>query len=468
MGATGINEDKAGMTSAAEKLVYTKYGTICGRIENGCEVYRGIPYAAPPVGNLRYRKPQPPKAWSGIYDAACFRSKSMQVTRGGFYKKEFYSNPEFEVSVSEDCLYLNIWKPETSEGSSLPVAVYVHGGAFMGGAGSNLPFVCTELAKKGVLVVTINYRLGGFGFLCHPYLAEAGENMAGGNYGLWDQLTALCWVKENIESFGGDPENVTVFGQSAGAMSLQLLALTSQAEGLFQKMILQSGGGYQNPLAEYKSVQEASEIAEDVLEQLGLNRYTFASEEERKACAGKLLRESSSEEMMSALNQAIENSFKAGKGFPFAPVVDGELLRDNCNRLMEKGKFLHVPCILGSNKNDITTENQDHVEMRTNQMHQANLNFARLVDQMTKENAYVYFFEHPLPGDEAGAFHSAELWYVFGSLDYCWRPFTEEDYRLADEMMIYWSNFMKNGQPGTGAEDWPVCTQERPYVKRFQ
>ena len=203
-------------------MISTKYGLLEGVPGEGCTVYKGIPYARAPIGERRWRKPQPPEAWEGVFHADHYGCKSIQFgnPRDTFYKKEFYSNPAFDVPVSEDCLYLNIWVPEEARGK-LPVAVYVHGGAFLGGAGSNLPFACDKLAQKGVIVVTLNYRLGALGFLCHPLLAAEGENTAGGNLGLWDQLAAITWVKENIAAFGGDADNISVFGQSAGAMSLQ-------------------------------------------------------------------------------------------------------------------------------------------------------------------------------------------------------------------------------------------------------
>ncbi|MBN2222982.1 MAG: carboxylesterase family protein, partial [Vallitaleaceae bacterium] len=287
-------------------IVNTKYGQIEGITIDGCEVFKGVPYAKPPIGPLRFQKPMKPEAWEGIYQAHHFQARSMQgPDRGGFYHKEFYSNPDFSVPMSEDCLYLNLWIPNkklhSEANSKLPVAIYVHGGAFLGGAGSNLPFVCNKLAEAGVIVITLNYRLGGFGFLCHPLLGVEGENEAGGNYGLWDQIAAISWVKENIEAFGGDSSNITVFGQSAGAMSLQTLALTESAEGLFQRMILQSGGGYKNPLAEYRSIERASDIAEDLLEELGIHHKEWKLSDEKRQQAKALLYETSSEEMMQAM-----------------------------------------------------------------------------------------------------------------------------------------------------------------------
>lgn len=444
-------------------IVNTKYGKIEGITENGCHIFKGIPYAKAPIGALRFKKPQKPEPWEGIYKADHFRNKSMQgPTRPGFYKKEFYDNPDFDTEPSEDSLYLNIWVPENHEGEKLPVAVYVHGGAFLGGAGSNLPFVCDRLAKAGIIVVTMNYRLGGFGFLCHPLLAEEGNTKAGVNYGLWDQLEAFTWVKENIACFGGDSDNVTAFGQSAGAMSLQTLAISEKAKGAFDKVILQSGGGYKNPLAEYRSTTHATKVAELLLEELGIhNKEWMTSEEKRKEALDRLYH-TPSEEMMQAMGNAIGNCFEQKLGMPFVPVIDGELVVADGNLLMEEGSYHKIPYLLGANKEDMTTEKQEIRTPENNLMHIGDVAFAQMVNENTNEDAYVYYFSRQLPGDESGAFHSAELWYVFGSLEYCWRPMEEADYELSDRMIGYWSNFMKNGKPGN---EWRPCTKEDPYFE---
>lgn len=458
--------------------VSTKYGKIEGIEQGNCVVYKGVPYAKPPVGPLRFHKPKPPKPWEGVYRADHYRCKSMQSKnpRDMFYKKEFYSNPEFEVPMSEDCLYLNIWVPKggASVGSAgqpgngacpngkLPVAVYVHGGAFLGGAGSNLPFVCDGLASAGVIVVTINYRLGAFGFLCHPLLAVEGENEAGGNYGLWDQIAALHWVQENIGAFGGDASNVTVFGQSAGAMSLQVLAVSPRAKGLFHRMILQSGGGYQNPLAQYRDIGTAAGFAEDLLAALGVSEWKQSGAARQKALAA--LYETPAEEMMRAMEEAIGRAFAQKKGMPYVPVIDGELLPEDGNRLIETGAYHPVPYLIGANGDDITAAENGERSPKTNPLHRGDVAFAQIVNQNPDAKAYVYYFDRKLPGDESGAFHSAELWYVFGSLRYCWRPMEDADYALSRRMITYWSNFMKTGDPnGEGSREWRVCTEEDPY-----
>lgn len=455
-------------------VVSTNYGQIEGTAKNGCEIFLGIPYAKPPVGPLRFHKPRRLKPWSGVYRADHFGCRSMQTEnpRDTFYKKEFYSNPDFACGMSEDCLYLNIWVPGRKDTArsqeKLPVAVYIHGGAFLGGAGSNLPFVCDNLAKAGVIVVTVNYRLGALGFLCHPLLGVPGENEAGGNYGLWDQIAAIAWVIENIAAFGGDPENVTVFGQSAGAMSLQVLAVSEQTDGLFARMILQSGGGYRHPLGECRSIERASGFAEDLLAALGIRDREWTKGQEQRKRALAALYETSEEEMMRAAEAAVAQAFIQRKGMPFVPVIDGELLTKDQDALIEEGRFHAIPYLLGANGDDLTTENRTERLPENNPMQAANLAFAEKVSGAGRTEAYVYYFDRKLPGDESGAFHSAELWYVFGSLSYCWRPFTEADHALSAEMIGYWTNFMKNGNPnGDGLPEWSAYTQENPYVRRL-
>lgn len=448
-------------------IIETKYGKLSGIEAENYRVYRGVPYAKPPVGNLRFQRPQKPEPWEGVYQADHFRAKSMQRGRqvGSFYDREFYSNPDFDVDMSEDCLYLNIWTPK-KEGKKYPVAIYVHGGAFMGGAGSNLPFVGEAFAKREVILITINYRLGMLGFLCHPLLNGDSEGDICGNYGLWDQIAALDWVRENIAAFGGDPENITLFGQSAGAMSLQILALSPFAEGKYQKMILQSGGGLQNPLMDYRLVEKAYEVGEDLLEALGMEPHAWERNAQEKRRAMELLHETPVEQMMEAAGTVIGKSFQKGTGIPFLPVVDGVLLGSDGNDLMREGKFAKVPFILGANAEDITVDMEKERSQETNQMHLANVRFAHLVNDAGEPSAYVYYFSRQLPGDESGAFHSAELWYVFGSLEYCWRPLTEEDRQLSDRMMDYWVNFMYTGNPnGDNLAEWRPCTREDSYVQ---
>ncbi|MCR4778424.1 MAG: carboxylesterase family protein [Lachnospiraceae bacterium] len=446
-------------------IVSTKYGRIEGTESDSCHIFKGIPYAAPPVGKLRFEKPENPLPWEGIYKADSFRCKSIQFENpmGGFYKKEFYSNPEFDVPVSEDCLYLNIWVPKGYT-EKLPVAVYVHGGAFMSGAGSNLPFVCDNLAKEGVIVVTINYRLGALGFLCHPLFGKDGESAAGGNYGLWDIVAAIKWVKENIDKFGGDPCNISAFGQSAGAMSLQALAVSKELDGLVKRMILQSGGGYDNPLGRLKRAEDAKTFGDDLIESFGIDPERALKDEGSKIAALDKIKSASEDEVKEALLKAMGKSFEKRMGMPYAPVIDGKLLKEGIKESIDAGNVLDIEYILGSNGDDITAENTDKTP-ETNPMHRANVEYAKRM----KKPSFVYYFDRKLPGDDAGAFHSAELWYVFGSLSYCWRPLDEHDEEISLGMIKCWSNFFKCGDPnGNDEKEWKRCTESDAFYKVFK
>ena len=207
--------------AAQAPIVKTASGKVSGVVENGVNVYKGIPYAAPPVGDLRWKQPQPAKSWKGVRACDKFGPASLQggSAEGSFYWKEFYQGGAPEMS--EDCLYLNVWT--SSSRKKMPVMVWIHGGAYMNGYGHEIEFGGEAYASKGVILVTLNYRLGMCGFLAHPLLDEENGGHGSGNYGLYDQIAALRWVHDNIAAFGGDPDNVTVFGQSAGAGSVQTL-----------------------------------------------------------------------------------------------------------------------------------------------------------------------------------------------------------------------------------------------------
>lgn len=262
---------------------------------------------------------------------------------------------------------------------------------------------------------------------------------------------------------GGNAANLTVFGQSAGAMSLQALAVSPRTRGLFRRMILQSGGGYQNPLGQQRDIETASGFAENLLAELGIRDGEWKQSEAARRKALAALYETP-EELMQAAEAALIQAFAQKKGMPYIPVVDGELLPAVSDRLIETGAFHPIFYLLSANGDDITTEQDKEHTPETNPLHRANTAFAQIVNQNPEAQAYVCYFDRKLPGDESGAFHSAELWYVFGSLRYCWRPMEDVDYALSDRMITYWSNFMKTGDPnGDGAKEWRVCTEEDPY-----
>ncbi len=410
-------------------IISTKYGKISGIEKKNSNVYLGIPYAQPPVGALRWKAPQPCKAWEGVLDASREPPRSMQVPRvpGSMADKEFGGGV---FRCSEDSLTLNMWVPKNAAGKKLPVAVWIHGGVFLRGFANEREYDGTALNESGVILVSVNYRLGAFGFLAHPWLtAEAGTS---GNYGILDQIAALKWVQENIAAFGGDPENVTVFGQSAGAMSVLTLISSPLTKGLFCKAILQSGLGLDGdvPLTdgEADGVDFAALAGASSLEEL------------RALPAERVLELS---EKITALRSA------AGRHLAYVPLIDGKVLPDGYRA--QRGAIPDMPLMVGSTKDDIGTPGQLYAGAEA---------FARDISARHQSGVYVYSFVHPLPGDDSGAFHSGELWYMFGSLPNCWRPFTPADYELSARMVKSWTDFMKSGNPG-----WSCYTQEHPYVQ---
>lgn len=441
-------------------VVTTRKGKIRGCAENGCLVFKGIPYAKPPVGELRWRAPQETESWEGTYEAVRFSDKAVQGDQNvGFYGKEFYADPAYDVGISEDCLYLNIWAPEEAvredAKAGLPVAFWIHGGAFMSGYGSEQEFDGAAYAKRGVILVTINYRLNVYGFLAHLWLSRESDNGVSGNYGILDQIAALKWVFENIEAFGGDPGNITIFGQSAGAMSVQTLLSSELTGNMIAKAILQSGGSYGNGIHRDMPLQEAEECGKRFA---GLAGAKDLDE----------LRAMSTEELEKPFGQMMEEAFTSGKGLFLVPNIDDYVLKQGYNHTIEERKLKHIPYLIGSTKNDIMVTKEQLEAGEKGTLYEGCMAFSHKMEQLWNEPSYVYYFSRQMPGDEEGAFHSAELWYVFGTVKRCWRPLTEADEQLSERMLDYWTNFMKKGDPnGDGLPQWRECSAADPFVMEF-
>lgn len=431
-----------------EKIT-VEQGKLKGLKKDGYNFYGAIPYAKAPIGNLRYRRPHKAEQFTSTYLADHFPNKCPQEPQIGFFKKEFYEDSSYNVNDSEDCLYLNIWTPSEKK-SSYPVAVYIHGGAFMGGYNSEVEFNGANFAKRGIVLVTINYRLGIFGFLAHPKLSEENEEHISGNYGIFDQIAALKWIKKNIAAFGGDASNITIFGQSAGAMSVQTLCSSPLTKNLFNAAIMESAAGYKKSLNYDLPLAQAEEIGKDIFKILDINTVT----ELRKIPAQTLL---------SKFNQYMGNLIKNNGGFlgldlPMVPNIDGYLLTEGYDKTIENGHLYQIPYLLGSNSNDIgTSKNKEFGDL-----YEGAKNLAE--KESTCNPIYLYYFKRKMPGDDAGAFHSAELWYVFGNLDHCWRPLTQADYKLSNEMMDNWISFFKMHKP---LKDWQPYTEENKFIKQF-
>lgn len=434
------------------ETVQTRFGQYRGIREEDHSVFRGIPYAQPPVGELRFKAPGEPEHFEGVREAFRFGSRAMQFgsREGEFYYKEFFSDPAFVPPMSEDALYLNVWTPAESTDAALPVAFWIHGGAFLNGFGSEVEFDGAAYCKRGVILVTINYRLGAFGFLANEELsAESGTGVSG-NYGILDQIAALGWVRENIGAFGGDPERITVFGQSAGCMSTQTLISSPLTKGMIAGAVLQSASGYRAGFNRDVAMEEAYAVSKQLMRIAGVQDI-----------AG--LRQKSAEELLQAAGALMaENAEKGDTGLPFLPVVDGHVLPLGYNDTVDAGLHHDIPYLIGCARNDMMMEAEDPMD---GDLLKGCVAWSLKNEELGRKPNHVYLFARSPLGDDAGAFHSSELWYMFGTLGRSWRPKTEADHALSERMLGHWTAFMKTGNPAAeGQPEWATCTKENPFV----
>ena len=425
-------------------FVHTPCGPVQGAAggADGVSVFRGIRYAT--AGRWEY--PRQVTHWDGVYDAANFGACSFQprafyneedVPEKAFYYNEFRRGEHYDYS--EDCLFLNIWAPDDAKNA--PVLFYIHGGGFLGGCGHEKHFDGTAWCKKGVVAVTINYRLGPMGFLCLPELAARDGHT--GNYAMFDQMAALCWVRDNIAAFGGDPGQVTLMGQSAGAMSVQQLCVSPMTNGLFRGAVMMSGGGVSRLLGAAQKAEEAYPFWQAVRQKLGAADFAALCGAEPQA-------------LFAAFAEARKEQKNPMAGC--GPVVDGVFLTESAAEAAKAGRQKNVPYLMGSTSEDVVPPI----------VHKMAKGWARLQADQGKQPSYAYFFSRQLPGDEKGAWHSADLWYAFGTLDSCWRPFTEWDRALSEAMVSYLTNFAKTGDPnGPGLAEWLPVKKGQTQVLRF-
>lgn len=427
--------------------VKTEQGILEGEKKSEYMIFRGVPYAEAPVGDNRFRAPQRKKPWSGVRKALDFgpMCPQLDLSEDPFWGKEFYGDPKYPLPVqNEDCLYLNVWAP--LEKGKHPVAVWIHGGAFDHGFSSEMEFDGRKFAADGIVLVTISYRVGVFGFFADEMLRRENTHRTTGNYGMLDQVAALQWVWKNIHSFNGDADRITVFGQSAGAVSVQALVSSPLTDGLIHSAILQSGGGIDNGLITKKSVEDAMSVGQRIKSLLKVKTIG----EMRKLPAQKLV------EVLRPLYK------ETGEGLVFGPCVDGYFLKEDLNSAAKNGHIADIPYMIGLNGNDIMIEKG--TDGRKSRFFKGCEQFARSRCELSDQPVYLYYFDRKLPGDDAGAFHSSELWYVFGTLDRCWRPMTRHDYGLSDVMNNAWSSFMKNEDPGN---QWKAYDPKDRFVRTF-
>jgi para-nitrobenzyl esterase len=451
--------------------VKTKSGKVMGKAEGAVREFLGIPYAQPPVGALRWKPPMPAAKWKGVRPATEFGSHCMQLA---VYKDMVFRDP----GISEDCLTLNVWTPANDAKAKLPVMVWIYGGGFAGGGSSEPRQDGANLAKNGVIVVSMNYRLGVFGFFAHPDLTAESPNKASGNYGLMDQTAALKWVHDNIAAFGGDPAKVTLFGESAGSFSVSSQMASPLAKGLFIRAIGESGGAFSISGLTYKPLAEVEAQDADFAKTI-LSATTVAQ-----------LRAMPAQQLLEA---------KPPQGVRFGPDVDGYFLPESVPAIFAAKKQNDVALLAGWNRDEggvlqKTTVDSFKAEVEKD-FGPKSPEFLTLFPASTDEEAvrsasdlaaarfiafstwkwleaavtdgtqpvYRFRFDWVTPEDQfhpggIAAYHSSEIPYVFGALDlmkgYAWRP---EDYKVSELMQKYWSNFAKTGDPnGEGLPKWPT------------
>jgi para-nitrobenzyl esterase len=456
--------------------------------------FKGIPFAAPPVGENRWRAPQPAKDWEGVLEALDYKPISMQaktvIDVKNVYTREWSVDPD--IVMDEDCLYLNVWTPADSADEKLPVYVWYFGGGLQVGHPSEMEFDGERIARRGVVVVTVNYRLNVFGFLCHPDItAESPEAPA--NFGNLDQQFGTQWVQRNIAAFGGDPDNITIGGQSAGGGSVLSQLTSPQNEGLFQKAIIESG--IVTLLYPFSRVPGTRQNLADA-EQEGVKFFDFLGvkslEEARKLDAFYLR------------DKAVEY-----RGF-WGTIADDKFCVGNAFELFLKNKRLQVPVMLGHTSSEfysvphvktieelkklaasmfgdaadeymtlVKADSASFEDVIKNASVRSIEYAVRLAvqanaDTGAKTPLYYYNFDAEIPGwDNPGTFHSVDLWFFFETLAKCWRPFVGKHYDLARQMCNYWCNFIRSGDPngkdstGEDMPKWEPCTPEAPYGMLF-
>lgn len=495
-----------GETSAASEdlqpIVQIRPGKLRGAYYDGIMVFKGIPFAAPPLGQLRWRPPQPVNKWDGVRDAIVFGLDCAQAGWGD-------STGMIKHNSSEDCLYLNVWAPADARvKAKLPVMVWIHGGGFVGGSGSAPETYGDKFASQGIVLVTVNYRLGRLGFFAHPALYTEYPDEPKGNYGYMDQIAALQWVQENIASFGGDPDNVTIFGFSAGGVSVHSLMTIPAAKGLFHKAICQSSGGRDGVLTGRPIDKENSDPFYPVSAvTIGVNFAQKHGIEGGDAAALKKLRALKVEDVVDG---GQETNGPGGPRIYSGPIRDGKLVVETAESAYKAGRQQKVPLMIGSNSGEIGGAFVNNAtskelffplfgsferEAKAAYDPAGDSEFAAIITKFNSDwvwaeparmtakaflaigaPVYVYQFSY-IPVElrehmKHGAAHGSEVAYVFNQLN-SRRGFVEispDDEKIGQMMLSYWTNFAKSGNPNLPAQTprWPVYTIQYEEIMDFE
>lgn len=462
--------------AATTPIIVTAQGSVQGTLSEGIESYRGLPFAKPPVGALRWRSPQPPAKWQGVRDASRFSANCYQApaTPFGPYTAEFLIGTD----VSEDCLYLNVWTPKGHE-KLKPVYLFIHGGGFGSGSASIPIYDGSNLAAKGVVVVTINYRLGVFGYLAHPELTAESQSKTSGDYGIEDIIAALHWVHDNIKVFGGDPDLVTISGQSAGAVAVNDLLMSVPAKGLYARAVAESGSGMG---VRTPTLKEA--------EQTGLNFASSAHADSLKALralgAAELVKVAHSQqpsprfapnadgviikEAPEAGNQPVAavpllTGFNTDEGALFGGLVSTKAAFED---VVRKAFSDYADRVLALYPHADDKQAKESAELLSRDRYMASLVIFSKTRSAAGQKVYNYLFDHayPIPNSaEFKAFHTAEVPYVFGALKQEGRTFVAADRAVSVAIQASWIQFMKAGDPnGKGFAPWPEAGEAKGEV----
>jgi len=500
----GLLNAQQTVVNSAQKAapeVLTASGTVSGVKDADVDIFKGIPYAAPPVGEYRWRPPQPMPAWEGVRDAIEFGATCAAAGWGA-------APGSIQAGSSEDCLFLNIWKPAgAKQGAKLPVMVWIHGGAFVGGSGNTSG---DQFAKRGVILVTINYRLGRLGHFAFPALSKEHPEEPKGSYAFMDQIAALKWVQQNIAAFGGDPKNVTIFGFSAGGVSIHSLLTIPAARGLFHKAISHSGGGRDGVLTGRPINKEnASPYYPVSAETIGINFARKHGIEGTDAAALAKLRALKVEEIVDG---GQENDGEGGPRIYSGPILDGKFVIETAESAYKAGRQARVPLMIGNNSAEIggpfvnASGSKEELfslfgelkdEAKAAYDPDGKKEFAEVVTRFNTDKvwaeparftassfaavgdpAYIFLFSY-VPASmkermQYGPGHGTDISYVFDNLGTGGfgpppPPPTPEDKEVARMMNAYWVNFAKTGNPnGKGLPVWPVYSPKKNEILDIQ